>query len=211
MGILIPSIGLFASKRIDSYLKSFILNSKPEEGPIFPQDSHNFSVFQGLLLVGSRLFLKPISQHTLSHILTTPPLTYPGWFVSFPSSFSLPCLCLCHSLLLDFSPFSIISLGPVQVLYIQLITSVCTLNYRTGCFFMKYDSIVPSLELSSNYYPMQQNEEQITARSCLLALYFLINYLLLCRNFLITLSLTLNIYQSLHKYLITGEIWKNQN
>lgn len=34
---------------------------------------------------------------------------------------------------------------------------------------------------------------------------------LLYRNFSITLSLTPNTYQALHKYLITDEIWKNPN
>lgn len=34
---------------------------------------------------------------------------------------------------------------------------------------------------------------------------------LLYRNFSITLNLTLNIYQALHKYLIIDKLWENQN
>lgn len=52
---------------------------------------------------------------------------------------------------------------------------------------------------------MQQNTKQITADSCSLAFYFLTNYFLY-RDFLITQSLVLNMYQALHKYLITDEI-----
>lgn len=131
--------------------------------------------------------------------------------MSSPTSFPLLGLCLCRSPLLVRLPSFLCHLSrswssPMH----SVIPSVHSLNNHIGCFIMKYDSIVHSLELSSNRYPTQQNAEQFAIRVCLLALYFLINYLL-CRDFSITLSLTLNMHQALYKYLIINGIWKNHN